>query len=614
MRKAVLALTIWNIISAYPLQDAKANGTECHDLPAKRKVLDEGNALLETNSSLQEKGASPKGYRPDYGYGYGNGFSQSILVDAPKTIEEVKSLKLDTTAQITSKLRVAQYLEEIDQIELAKLLYERLLAKSKEMKIDNRTQASLFEGIGRATLFAPTNREVVSQQLKRYVPRYLRWENEHFRFFADRISQSTYAVVDTISKIALSETEWKSAKSSFEIALALRTQSGPKNLLVSDLQILGTICERLHDTQNAFQYLVRANALNEETTTTNLVNSLQKNSSIAYEIETHIDKFFHPTFEAESSVLLSTCIEKSLTETHPERAIELFRLYCIDPKGPRLNVTPAVLPALTQIMPNDDDLTFQMYLTQRANEIALSDTDFVALMQELVKRNWNNCADIVCTTVIANASPQSLLSVANWFSRLRDRTKFRDCAKRILGATRYESDELSVEHLTSLRSLIATFPNGDAELTNIEQDTDTAIKIDEDQLRRKKCLGMAAELNATGLRLEKRGQLKMASKLYGEALDIQKVNLKSNDPITGNQFVELARVAAQEKRYDAAAQLYEKALNILRANSAKDPSDTISALESYGMMLNEWKHEAKASKIYDEARELFRKRETKGGF
>lgn len=35
-----------------------------------------------------------------------------------------------------------------------------------------------------------------------------------------------------------------------------------------------------------------------------------------------------------------------------------------------------------------------------------------------------------------------------------------------------------------------------------------------------------------------------------------------------------------------------------------DPADTISALESYGMMLNDWNHGAKASQVYEEAKAL----------
>lgn len=178
-------------------------------------------------------------------------------------------------------------------------------------------------------------------------------------------------------------------------------------------------------------------------------------------------------------------------------------------------------------------------------------------------------------------------------------------SKQILTAVRTESDEDAVTHLKRLKTLLSKLAKESPD-NEIVAKCERALNSREDAIRRKTCLEMASKLNATAFALETKAKPEMATKLYKEALDIKQKNLAANDPETASQLVDLARAEAAQQHYKVAQELFERALAILRKTKNSDASSLISALESYGMMLNDWHHEAKADVIYEEAKTVYK--------
>jgi tetratricopeptide (TPR) repeat protein len=120
------------------------------------------------------------------------------------------------------------------------------------------------------------------------------------------------------------------------------------------------------------------------------------------------------------------------------------------------------------------------------------------------------------------------------------------------------------------------------------------------------CLEMADQLSHTAWLLEQSECYAQAEKLYRQALAIKQKNLGLHDPDTLAQTVILARLCADEKKYDQADKLYEECLASYEEMGRQNCSYAV-LLENYADMLNKAQKHAKAGKIYSEAQAIYKK-------
>ncbi len=121
------------------------------------------------------------------------------------------------------------------------------------------------------------------------------------------------------------------------------------------------------------------------------------------------------------------------------------------------------------------------------------------------------------------------------------------------------------------------------------------VKKDFDQFN---CLELAEKLTRTGWRLVENGESKEATKLFDSALDIRRKNLKPNDRTLGLTYLDAGRAAAFCNDFLRADLYFQKAILIFSASPIRPDDDLITALESYGSLLNKNNRTVQAQKIY----------------
>jgi hypothetical protein len=196
------------------------------------------------------------------------------------------------------------------------------------------------------------------------------------------------------------------------------------------------------------------------------------------------------------------------------------------------------------------------------------------------------------------------LAVASWYAESNNHSRFLSSAKVVLNSMKNDPDQQALNYLKRLQKLFSTVADDGPEFRELNNEMNRITAYHEDQIKRKQCLNMAQQLDKTAFDLEKNNHFEMASKLYKGSLGIKQANLATNDPETAMQIVDLARTAAGQQHYAESERLYEKAISMMRKNPRSDPASIVSALESYGMMPNDWKHETKANAVYEEAKRL----------
>ncbi len=252
-------------------------------------------------------------------------------------------------------------------------------------------------------------------------------------------------------------------------------------------------------------------------------------------------------------------------------------------------------------------------LAKRWSIIAPSENDLCEVDRAMEAHGWKSQADSIRKAIVAGAASRGnisdLMTVGNYYRHNGNSTQALAVCKEIVPTIEKfsHSDRQSVNELTDLITVLdSTEMRKENECSSCRANAKDRLDFHADQIRRRQCLEMAAQLNQTAFSLEANNDYAMAHKLYREALDIKQLNLRPDDPETANQMVDVARMAAAQKQFREAQTLFEQALAILRIHDVSNHSDTISALEKYGEVLNQMNQKDKAERICSDARTLAR--------
>jgi tetratricopeptide (TPR) repeat protein len=299
-----------------------------------------------------------------------------------------------------------------------------------------------------------------------------------------------------------------------------------------------------------------------------------------------------------------------LEDKRSEDALRLFR---------EAVSVPVVFPvdtliAMFDVIKADEVERLRQYLTLFPVRGSLLYAGFDKVMLAMEKHGWGDHADTIREYVVNNGMPGTsaarLFIVADSYVQSKKYSRAFSTYEQLETAVANEqmTDERALKYLSGLITAIES-----AEMKqqpgykHLLSKASALITHHHDQIRRNKSFDTLEELNHTAFTLEKLDEFGSAQKLYQQALQIRQLNVAANDPETINQLLDVARTAAEQKHYGEAQSLYERELAALRKDPRVDPADKVLVLENYGQLLNEMKQEARAAKIYDEARDLARK-------
>lgn len=578
-----LALNV--AINALP--SISSDRSQCHDLPAKQTVLDQGQQLLE---SLPTSSPVDRRYRtlPSESNYY-------EFFDKPDANIQNKCV-LQNTENLSKAREIALNLERYSRFRDANFLYNRILSDVTFPNLNERDKALAYEGAARSKIemenkSAQFSNADIDEQLR---------DARTFRMMLgfSYVLRLRDISVEALAKAQLSDIDLQSVKKLFKSAYDIRAHYAPNEDFITDLMMLGAICERTNDLSQALSYASRAQSLMAHKS-----GGETRNEPDAFNVsgQPHSPKGL--TSESSEPVIVSSLIRLHLKGGHTDEAIKLFKIHCLQKSKP-VHISGTSLIAITSALPAEDRTELITYTYNLINQDLLSDRDFRALVQEMKARGWGTECNTIANQLFGASVPSRLLMAAYCYADSKDDRSLTATTGSLLRAVRGEPDEEALTHLKQMQQVLSSFSKSHPE-EKVTRELEQAINTREDMIRRRTCLQMATKLNETAFALEKKAQPAMAAKLYKEALEIKQKNLTSNDPETASQLVDLARSEASQQHYDTAQLHYEKALGMLRRNKEIDPSTLISALESYGMMLNDWHHEAKATAIYDEAKDVY---------
>lgn len=581
---------------------------QCHDLPAKQAILDEGNELLRQQPSplrtpvdVHGLGHIPRFLIEDYPNPY---FDPRFDYSNEPDADAHNKLPVETLVQLRSAINTAEVLERYFRANSANILLTRIISSPRFSKLTPTEQAAVFESAARTKIEWGLKKETESPNSFR--DRIFSTDHLYFGSMAFMTPlRLRHFTLDATRRTSLSPEDFTLVKDNYLRALALRSKSKSSEELSTDLLILGALSEQTNELSNAAKYFSQAMSMIENAAKAKSITANAEASSQSEE-----QKYL--TDDARV-MIVSTQIRANLVsgKTYdPSQAVKLFEDNCLNkPRDPVIISVQSLLSVL-DVLPSTDVPALSDYVLRLVvdkNQSVIMATNFTTILQKMKARGWGTECKTLSDLATNQFNTDSLLMVARWYAASKDDAHLVNTAKMILHAIQNDSDEQALASLTLLATLLPQASTSEPELSTVRSETARITAYHEDQIRRKQCMHMADSLNQTALRLELKAQPEMASKLYKEALEIKQMNLRADDPDTAAQLVDLARSEAEQHKFAESQVHYEKALTILRKNSKADPADTISALESYGMMLNDWNHGAKATEIYDEAKALHNK-------
>jgi phosphohistidine phosphatase SixA len=564
--------------------------TQCHDLPAKQSVLDEGAKLLDSVTPLKDP------YKRD---NWRNSSSYFDFFDEPEAHIQT-TLSLESEDQLRKASETAFQLELFFRFDDANVLYTRILNNKDFGNLSSDERAEIYESTARTKIqMMHEDRLGTKTSPFRNNPRSV-------QIFEILNTYHSHSKLRDLSLLALSQAKMSlddldTAKKLYKDALTLRSAETPTDDVITDLIMLGAISEKKNELSDSITYITKAKQLIElklKSSSDELTNGSHK-PLVLNKLMT-----FQDSKQCSQSVLTSALIRLELKNRQAEKAIALFQVNCLE-DDENIIISPESLLSLSVVYPAESRKDLVDYFIHMINTSDISDEDVSNVLKIFLSRGWSTECSAICLHIINTSYPKRLFTLAQWYADSSNDTQLLLTSKQILTAVRTESDEDAVTHLKRLKTLLSKLAKESPD-NEIVAKCEHALNSREDAIRRKTCLEMASKLNATAFALETKAKPEMATKLYKEALDIKQKNLSANDPETASQFVDLARSEAAQQHYKVAEEHYERALAILRRTKNSDASSLISALESYGMMLNDWHHEAKAGVIYEEAKTVYK--------
>lgn len=583
--------------------------TQCHDLPAKQTVLDEGKELLrqqgsESRSRLNFHNMPPeKRFFEEFPNPYFPNFDYSNEPDANVHLK----LPLQTLVQVRDAMKTAETLERYCRANLANTLLTRILSSNEFSKLESREQAAVLENAARTEIEWGLKKETESPDSFRDRI----FLSDHLYFIAMAFMtplRLRYFTLDATTRTSMTDESVMRVKNLYLRAVSIRSKLKLNEELSTDLLMLGALSEKTNDLSSAAKYFSQALATIEKLSKTIVV---AKNDSTEKKPWYEEDKKLSDDALA---VIVSTQIRAGLVNDNEEeasRSVKLFEEKCLNPRpGSRIIVSVQCLLSILDVLPSADAPALVDYLRtviHDKNQTTVIATNFSTILEKMKARGWGTECNTVCEYATSQSDTDKLLMVANWYAGSKEAAHLINTAKMILLAIKTDSNEQALASLNLLTPMLASISTAEPNLANVKSEAARITAYHEDEIRRKQCLHMADKLNQTAFALERKAQPAMASKLYKEALEIKQINLKLDDPETAAQLIDLARSEAAQRHFEDAQTHYEKALAMMRKNAMVDPSDIVSALESYGMMLNDWNRGAKAAEVYEEAKALHRK-------
>ncbi len=585
--------------------------TQCHDLPAKQTVLDEGKELLRQQGNSSWARTNLHNLPPESRYWadeYPSSYFDPRFDYSNEPVTDIhKTLPVQTLIELRSALETADTLERYFRGNSANILFTRILSSARFSKLEPEDQAAVLEGAARTKIEWGLKKETESPDSFR--DRIFSTDHLYFSAMAYLTPiRLRHFVLDATTRTSLPKEDFELLKELYTRAASIRSKLKPTDELSTDLLMLGALSEKTNELSDAAKYFFQAMELMQKTSKTKIITAnTDAESAPGNEEENYL------THDA-LTVIVSAQIRANLADGknyQPLRAVKLFEEKCLNqPPENKIIVSLQSLLSVLDVLPSRDLPAFVDYLRtiiHDRNQSTIMATNFPAIMQKMTARGWGTECNTVCEYAISQSDIDNLFMIAKWYSVSKDDAHLINTAKMILLSIQNDSDEQALSSLKLLMTLLTTASTNQPELSNVKSETVRITAYHEDQIRRKQCLHMADSLNQTAFALELKAQPAMATKLYKEALEIKQMNLKSNDPSTATQLVDLARSEAAQRQFEEAQVHFEKALAVMRKNPLMDPSDTVSALESYGMMLNDWNHGAKATQVYEEAKALHNK-------
>jgi tetratricopeptide (TPR) repeat protein len=200
-----------------------------------------------------------------------------------------------------------------------------------------------------------------------------------------------------------------------------------------------------------------------------------------------------------------------------------------------------------------------------------------------------------------------LLNAARGLEKDKDFPKLLSTYDQILSAIAYAKDL----HLSTKVAILNPIMHRLESLNGEHEPRAAEVHLRAQQMinsykRSLHCLEIADELSHTAWLLEQNNSYPQAEKLYRQALAIKQKNLGLHDPDTLAETAILARLCADQGKYDQADEMYEHCLAGYGELGRQDCSYAV-LLENYADMLNKAQKHAKADKIYSEAQAVYKK-------
>jgi len=563
----------------------------CHDMSARKAVLEEGQQYLQNSPSSGKAYGTTRPYGDDGDKYYfdwdemrhedwddhaSQHYSNTLLrysgsrtsgvphIDISDV--ELEATPVDTPQQLDAAQSLAERLEHAHQFIPANKLYVRIL-KQREKQPPDAKLARALESVALTEISSDAE-----------VP-----------FNKPKDSNQPFAAEELYSR-----------------ALAIhRRLKDDDSQLISDLLWLGVLKSRRTRLEEAKLCFAEAMERDPDKASAYVADFCRDHKDFDF-AKKYESKILNAAHGIRDPGPVSNLLALYVAENKSTDAVQLFK----QAMSNSLLLPADLLIAMFDVMNPADVSAVAEYVPRVWSAL---DKDCNRLMLAMEQHGWSDQVDSICEAFAQDkhiAKVIRLFAVANCYEQLkkypRALLKYKEIAAAV--ETEHEPDAEAIKDLSHVGTAINTIHMKQQPGSQVlSSNTTRLIAFHNDQIRRRQCLEMAKQLNHTAFELEKNCSFAMAQKLYQQALEIKQLNLAANDPETANQMLDVARNAGEQKHYLEAQSLYERALATLRKSPHTDPSDTIGALESYGQILNQMKQEAKAVKIYDEAKVLSRK-------
>lgn len=572
---------------------AKHDGTFCPDLPNKTEVLREGQDYLNLHGGPIRRRTS---------FGYANEHEPpsevaSTSANSQWTDYVIDKFSLESEKEQYQAISGAEHLSNEGNFKSAHRLLSRVLAEIDKADADPGRLALVLKRTTDTAILSSIDFAERNSTTDRPVERKFHKAAANFNLY-DRHGVEAAILLDAdISVIA-------SAQKAYERAMMLgRNSSEYKTSMLSNILLLAACEERLGHLDGAKKLLVEATSVNKAAV-----------ASLGRYAVAHGD--FDLLREFESRLKL-----QAVESPNPSYNSILLSYYQrIGSRDEARNQMQSVM-ANSKFLPASV-LIAQMSLYESADCDELCryiasvwtipfchDPDLVAVIEAMYAHHLKKQADAILESIEARPQPRTsdLMIVAECYRSTNNPDKAVATYMRALQSLRSSADSLNkvlseiaaVE--TELRSPMLS------RAAKRKEGLNTAIsqkKLQEEQIRLRQCLTMAADLNTTAFDLERSGHDEKAQKLYINALEIKQLNLDKDDPEIALQMADVGRVCATLNQAEKSQEYFEKSLKLLRESSRASQKVLIQTLQDYGQSLNRMNLTTKADRVYDEARSL----------